>query len=76
MRPRSAASHASAAAAVRWGTSLRFGTFRARICVPLDPNDGQDDDGRRLLWRIGTAETHDAPLVREFYDIAHQPLFL
>jgi hypothetical protein len=74
MRPRSAASDASAAAAVRWWTSLRFGTFRPRIRIPLDPNDRQDDDRRRFLRRIGTAETHDASFVWKFYDVAHQPL--
>jgi hypothetical protein len=44
------------------------------IDVPFNPNYRQNDDGGRLVLRIRAAEPDDAPLIREFYYRAHQPL--
>gem|GEM_PF-5142694 len=52
---------------------MRLGTVGMRIHVPLDPNDRQDDDRCGFLRSV-TPETHNAPLVREFDYVTHQPL--
>jgi hypothetical protein len=51
---------------------LRFGPFGFRIHVPLDPNNRQNDD-RCGFFRSVTPETHNAPLIREFDYVIHQP---
>jgi hypothetical protein len=50
-----------------------LGPIGMRVGVPLDPDNRQDDDGCRLIRRV-TAEAYDTPLVREFDNVAHQPL--
>jgi hypothetical protein len=45
-----------------------------RIGISLDPDHGQDDDRSGFVRSVSTAEAHDAPLVREFDNITHQPL--
>jgi hypothetical protein len=52
---------------------LRFGPFGFRIHEPLDPNNRQDDDRCGFLRSV-TPETHNAPLIREFDYVTHQPL--
>jgi hypothetical protein len=44
------------------------------IDVSFDPNYRQNDNGGGLVLRIRTAEPDYAPLVREFDNVAHQPL--
>jgi hypothetical protein len=51
---------------------LRFGPFGSRIHVPLDPNNRQDDDRCGFLRSV-TPEAHNAPLIREFDYVTHQP---
>src|SRR3974390_2747639 len=67
---RLAAPDPSAAAVAR--RRLRFGLLGVRVGIMLDPYHRQDDD-RRGLCRV-TAEAHDAPLIRKFDNVAHQPL--
>ena len=55
---------------MRWRPGARFDFVDARICVPLDTNDGKDDHRRGFVLSIGTAEPHNAPLVRKFDDVA------
>jgi hypothetical protein len=52
---------------------MGFGPFGKRIGVSLDPDHRQDDDGCGFI-RTVTAEAYNAPLVREFNNVAHQPL--
>jgi hypothetical protein len=51
-----------------------FGVLSDWIGVPFNPDDRQDDDRRGLIQRGGAAEPHDAALVGEFDNGAHQPL--
>jgi hypothetical protein len=44
-----------------------------RIGISLDP-DYRQDDNRSGFIRPVTAEAHNAPLIREFDYVAHQPL--
>jgi len=67
---RLAAPHPSATAVAR--RRMRFGFLGLRVGVAVDPYHRQDDD-RRGLARV-TAEAHDAPVVRKFNNVAHQPL--
>ena len=53
---------------------MRLGFGRDLFLKPLDPNDRQNDDGRRLVRTTVTAEAHNAPLVGKFNYVAHQPL--
>jgi hypothetical protein len=50
-----------------------LGPIGIRVWIPLDPDNGQDDDGCGFVRRI-TSEAHDAPVVGEFDNVAHQPL--
>jgi hypothetical protein len=52
---------------------MRFDLIDRRVCDALNAHDGKNNDGRSLV-RVGAAETHDAPLIGEFDDVAHQPL--
>lgn len=52
---------------------VRLGVVDRRAREALDADDGQNDD-RRGFVGLGTAEAHDAPVIREFYDVAHQSL--
>jgi hypothetical protein len=67
-----AAPHAAAAAVVGRRRGLRFGAFIQQVAVTLDPDNRQDDDGGRFV-RVGAAKPHDASLVGEFDNDAHQP---
>src|SRR5208282_1147223 len=69
----SAAPQPAAAAVVRRRVAVGLGLFGLRIGVPLDPDHGKDDDRCGFIRRV-TAEAHNAPLVREFDDVTHQPL--
>jgi hypothetical protein len=52
---------------------LGLGALDMRIRVPLDPDHRKDND-RGGLIRPVTTKAHDAPFVREFDYVAHQPL--
>jgi hypothetical protein len=52
---------------------MGFGFLGAQIGVTLDPDHGQDDNRCGLVGRFA-AEAHDAPVFREFDNVAHQPL--
>jgi hypothetical protein len=52
---------------------MGFGFLGTRIGVTLNPDHRQDDDCCGLIGRI-TAEAHNAPVIREFNNVAHQPL--
>jgi hypothetical protein len=51
-----------------------LGCFGMRIGEPLDSNDRQDNDRRGIIRAVATAKAHNAPLFREFDNVAHQPL--
>lgn len=51
---------------------MRFGAIHRRVNVPLDADNGQNND-RRGLVGLGAAEAHDPPFIGEFDDVAHQP---
>ena len=72
-KSRSAPPHPSAAAVVRRRVRVGLGFFSARIDVPFDPDHRQNDDRCGFICRIAT-EAHNAPLVRKFDNVAHQPL--
>jgi hypothetical protein len=50
-----------------------LGLFGEWIGIPLDPDDRQNDNRCGFIHRI-TTEAHNAPVVREFDNDAHQPL--
>ncbi|MFZ2066131.1 MAG: hypothetical protein WAV27_09135 [Xanthobacteraceae bacterium] len=68
---RLAASHPTPAAIVRG--RLRFGLIDLGFGIPFDAYDGQNNDGRGLR-AVGSSEAHDAPFVRKFDEVAHQPV--
>jgi hypothetical protein len=51
---------------------VRFDLFDRRGGVPLDAYDRQNDHRRRFVG-LGAAEAYNAPVIGEFYDVAHQP---
>jgi hypothetical protein len=70
---RLSAPHASSAAIIRRRARFRLRLVHGRICITFNADDGQNNYCRRLV-SLGATEAHDAPLVREFDDVAHQPL--
>ena len=71
---RSAASHSAASAIGRRRVGARLDFFRARIGMPLNADDGENDHRCGFILRIGAAEPHDAPFVRKFDDVAHRAI--
>src|ERR1700733_5568177 len=72
-RARSASPGPSTAAVFRRWMGLGLGRLGMRIRVTLDPDHGQDDDRCGFIRPVTTAEAHNAPPVREFNYVAHQP---
>jgi hypothetical protein len=52
---------------------VRFRVIRRAVRMPVDADNGQNDDRRRLVG-LGATEAHNPPFVRKFYDVTHQPL--
>jgi hypothetical protein len=57
---------------VCWGARARFDVLKRWLYVSLDTDDGQNNDGCGFSG-VGTAEAHQAPIVREFDDVTHSP---
>jgi len=57
---------------MRWRTRARFDVFERWFCVSLDADNRKNDNGCGFSG-VGTTEAHQAPLVREFDDVTHQP---
>ena len=55
-----------------WWTGAWSDFFGAYIGMPLDANDGENNDRRGFVLSIDAAEPHDASLVRKFDDVAHR----
>jgi hypothetical protein len=52
---------------------MGLGLLGTRIGIALDPDHGQNNDGCGLIRRFA-AKAHNAPVVRKFDNVAHQPL--
>jgi len=57
---------------MRWRTRARFDVLERGLCVSLNADNGQNNDGCGFS-SVGAAKAHQAPIVRKFDDVTHQP---
>jgi len=57
---------------MRRRSRARFDVLKRWFCISLDADNGQNND-RCGFSVIGAAKAHQAPIVRKFDDVTHQP---